>query len=185
MKCLISNWIDYKDGLYDQNYLPYKFKLICQGTKDGFSRSVFEQKCYNIKQTVSIIKIKNTGELVGGYNPVCWNIKEKSLNEVYYIKTYKSFIFKIDKDEIIISRVKDPGSAIFHSEQKIYETKDGIKFHEKTINFDDLRMYNGINNYPYCHYYSLSYENNLNLKNKNRNSHLIEDYEMYRIVKKN
>src|SRR6266511_3234673 len=112
MKCLISNWIDYKDGLYDQNYLPYKFKLIYQGTKDGFPRSVFEQKCYNIEETVTIIKIKETGELVGGYYPVCWNIKEKPLDEYYWIKTDKSFIFKIDGDEInnsILSRIKNPG----------------------------------------------------------------------------
>src|SRR6185369_1535872 len=92
MKCLISNWIDCKDGLYDKKNLPYEFKLICQGTKDGFSRSVFEQKCYNIEQTVAVMKINDTGELVGGYNPVCWNIKEKSLDEeYYYIKTDKSF----------------------------------------------------------------------------------------------
>src|SRR5205085_12453567 len=74
MKCLISSWIDDRNGLYDKNDVPYEFKLIYQGTKDEFSRSVFEQKCYNIKQTVVIIKIKETGELVGGYNPVCWNI---------------------------------------------------------------------------------------------------------------
>src|SRR6266511_1673119 len=112
MKCLISSWIDHKDGLYDQNYLPYKFKLIYQRTKDGFHRSVFEQRCYNIEETVTIIKIKETGELVGGYYPVCWNIKEKPLDEYYWIKTDKSFIFKIDGDEInnsILSRIKNPG----------------------------------------------------------------------------
>src|SRR5437660_1091108 len=95
-KCLISSWIDYKDDLYDENDLPYEFRLIFSGSQDGFSRSVFEQKCYNIEQTVAIIKIKDTGELVGGYNPVCWNIKEKSLDEKYHIRTDKSFIFKID-----------------------------------------------------------------------------------------
>jgi len=45
--------------------------LILQDTQD----SVFENKCYNIKQTVAIVRIK---ELIGGYNPVGWSIKEKS-----------------------------------------------------------------------------------------------------------
>ena len=31
-KCLISSWIDYKDGLCDKNALPYEFKLIYKGT---------------------------------------------------------------------------------------------------------------------------------------------------------
>src|SRR6185369_2547110 len=117
MKCLISSWIDYKDGLYDKDDLPYEFKLIYQGTKDGFTRSVFEKKCYNIEQTVTIIKIKDTGELVGGYNPVCWNIKEKPLNKWYWIETDKSFIFKIDKEQInnsILSRVLGPQWAMIH-----------------------------------------------------------------------
>src|SRR6266511_5867233 len=76
-KCLISSWIDYKYGLYDENDLPYEFRLIFSGSQDGFSRYVFENKCYDIKQSVVIIKIKETGELVGGYNPVCWNIRGK------------------------------------------------------------------------------------------------------------
>src|SRR6266511_2749626 len=127
MKCLISSWIDYKYGLYDKNNLPYDFELIYQGTKDGFSRSVFEQKCYNIEQTVAIIKIKDTGELVGGYNPVCWNIKEKSPDEDYWIETDKSFVFKIDKNQInnsILSRVRKPEHAIWHNKQKIDTTTD-------------------------------------------------------------
>src|SRR5207248_9697455 len=109
----ISSWI-----VYDQNNLPYDFELIYQGTNDGLSRSVFEQKCYNIEKTVTIIKIKETGELIGGYNPECWNIKGRSLDEQYWIRTKQSFIFKIDEDQIfnsILSRVKDPEHAICHN----------------------------------------------------------------------
>src|SRR5438874_8653121 len=154
MKCLISSWIDYKDGLYDQNYLPYKFKLIYQRTKDGFHRSVFEQRCYNIEQTVVIIKIKETGELVGGYNPVCWNVKEKSLDEQYQIETDESFIFKIE-DEInnsTLSRVEDPINAILHNEQKVNVAEDDINFHERLIDFYDLDVRNSTNNDTYCYY---------------------------------
>ena len=46
------------------------------------------------------MKLKETGELVGGYNPVCWNLKEMPSSESYWIKTDKSFILKIDKDQM-------------------------------------------------------------------------------------
>ena len=72
MKMLISNWIDEKnDGLDNLHNLPYNFELILCGSQEGFSRSIFEKKCFDIEQTVVIMKLKETGELVGGYNPVC------------------------------------------------------------------------------------------------------------------
>src|SRR5437588_8087616 len=100
MKYLISGWIDLKKYSYKEDELPYEFQLILQGTKDGFSRTIFEQKCYNIEQTLVVMKIKETEELVGGYNPVCWNKKEKSPNDYYPIETDKSFIFKIDENQL-------------------------------------------------------------------------------------
>src|SRR5205823_8201232 len=140
MKYLISNWIDdYNDGcLYRRNNLPYKFRLIFSGSQNGFSRSIFENKCYNIERTVVVMRIKETGELVGGYNPVCWNIKDKSLDEKYWIETDKCFIFKIDEDQMnksILSRVKNPGHAILHNEQKVNEAEDDVNFHERLIDF--------------------------------------------------
>jgi len=54
------------------------------------------------------MRLKETKGLVGGYNPLCWNIKEKSPDESYQIRTDKSFIFKIDENQInnsILSRV--------------------------------------------------------------------------------
>ena len=80
---MISSWIDETKDQYNLNNLPYGFKLILQGTQDGFSESTFEKKCYNIQRTVAVMKIKETGKIVGGYNPVCWNIKERSSDESY------------------------------------------------------------------------------------------------------
>ena len=156
MKYLISGWIDLKKYSYKEDELPYEFQLILQGTKDGFSRSIFEQKCYNIEQTLVVMKIKETGELVGGYNPVCWNKKEKSPNDSYWIETHKSFIFKIDENQLdnsIISRVKNPNYAIYHRRQNIdIFTHNCVKFHEVTINFHNLALCISINNEPYCDY---------------------------------
>src|SRR5437763_9427066 len=126
MKMLISNWIDEKnDGLDNLHNLPYNYELILRGSQEGFSKSIFEKKSFNIEQTVVIMKLKETGELVGGYNPVCWNLKEKSPDENYWIETDKSFIFKIDQNQIndsILSRVKDPKCAIAHSDRAFNNT---------------------------------------------------------------
>src|SRR5204862_1137619 len=112
MKMLISNWIDEKnDGLDNLYNLPYNYELILCGSQEGFSRSIFEKKCFNIKQTVVIVKLKETGELIGGYNPICWNLKEESPDEFCWVKTDKIFIFKVDQNQInnsTTSRVKVP-----------------------------------------------------------------------------
>src|SRR5947208_6003000 len=178
MKYLISGWIDLKKYSYKEDELPYEFQLILQGTKDGFSRTIFEQKCYNIEQTIVMMKIKETGVLVGGYNPVCWNIEGKSPNEHYWIETDKSFIFKIDENQIdnsILSRVGYPKSAIHHYGQDLNFTFDCVKFHEVVINLHNLALFISINNEPYCCYgYNNSYEINFNFRNDHKNVHLLE-----------
>ena len=66
------------------------------------------------------MKIKKTDELIGGYNPVCWNIREKPLNKEYCVTTDKSFIFKINENELnnsILNRVEDSRYAILHPHQ--------------------------------------------------------------------
>ena len=76
------------------------------------------------------MKLKETGELVGGYNPVCWNLKEKTPDESYDIETDKSFIFKIDQNQInnsTLSKVKEPECAIIHNSKTFKCTINYIK----------------------------------------------------------
>src|SRR2546429_161234 len=82
---------------------------------------------------------KETGKLVGGYNPVCWNLKEKSPDDPYWIGTDESFIFKIDEnrlDNSILSKVKKPKHAVFLYEQNFDFTWDSIEFHKVIISFN-------------------------------------------------
>src|SRR6266511_4612502 len=65
-KSLISNWINQEIKHYNINNIQYNFELIYFGSKDGYERFVFEEKCYDIEQTLVMMKIKETGELVGG-----------------------------------------------------------------------------------------------------------------------
>src|SRR5437762_2884141 len=78
---LILKWIN----MYSSNILTsmfskliykdttYKFKLLLRGSRDGFTPEKFHEVCDNQSNTVTIIKVKDNNEILGGYNPIAWN----------------------------------------------------------------------------------------------------------------
>ena len=60
------------------------------------------------------------------------------------------------------------------------------------MSFNALSIRNSVDNEPYCFYrhrgyydsYN-SYENNLNLTNQKKYAHFLEEYEVYKLAKKN
>ncbi|RIB27299.1 hypothetical protein C2G38_2062380, partial [Gigaspora rosea] len=68
----ISSWIDRCSTIYDVTEIPYEFKLLLKGSKDGFTGGIFHRICDNIPGTVIVIKINSTNEILGGYNPLIW-----------------------------------------------------------------------------------------------------------------
>ena len=135
------------------------------------------------------MKIKATGELVGGYNPASWNIKGKPLNEEYWITTDKSFIFKINENQLnnsILSRVKNPQYAIFHPSQTYNFIHNDINIIEVNFGFNiynngNLQLCRSINNESYCYYDDPSNEL-LNLRNDYSDYQLLEEYEIYKLI---
>src|SRR5205085_8969063 len=74
---IISRWIDKIDVnnkyTYTRElYLPYKFKLLLRGSRDGFTPNKIHNLCDNILHTVTFIKVKESEEVIGGYNPSIW-----------------------------------------------------------------------------------------------------------------
>ena len=74
---IISRWIDKVDikskyAYARELYLPYKFKLLLRGSRDGFTPNKFHTLYNNIPHTVTFIKVKETEEIIGGYNPLVW-----------------------------------------------------------------------------------------------------------------
>ncbi|PKC01297.1 hypothetical protein RhiirA5_426934, partial [Rhizophagus irregularis] len=63
--------------------------------------------------TITIVKVKDSTEILGGYNPIEWN------SDCCYRATKDSFIFSFrnsdDIESYILSRVKDEQRAIFNS----------------------------------------------------------------------
>ncbi|CAB5179785.1 unnamed protein product [Rhizophagus irregularis] len=74
---LISRWIDKIDikskyAYTRELYLPYEFKLLLRGSRDGFTPKKFHELCDNKLCTVTFIEVKETKEIIGGYNPSVW-----------------------------------------------------------------------------------------------------------------
>ncbi|GET01085.1 hypothetical protein GLOIN_2v147271 [Rhizophagus clarus] len=175
---LISRWVDKIDiksklAYARELYLPYKFKLLLRGSQDGFTPKKFHELCDNIPHTVTFIKIKETEEIIGGYNPLVWKSLDNEFGE-----TKDSFIFsfksKNNFDDQILSHVihQKMNRAIF------YHTKCGPTFSGDLfigVKDDDSKVYS--NNM--CT--KLHYEKEIRGTKEN---FLIEDYEVFQIIKK-
>jgi hypothetical protein len=177
---IISRWIDKLDNnskftYLRELYLPYEFKLLLRGSRDGFTPKKFHKLCDNKNNTVTFIKIKGTEEIVGGYNPLMWN----SNDAVDWIQTQYSFIFSFKSrsnfKSAILSNVVNIDKAI------CYNSHRGPFF-------GDLRIssYSGPYSSPgsdfnviYCSkkYYEKSIRD---IDGK----FSIEDYEVFQIIKK-
>jgi hypothetical protein len=108
---IISKWID-KLEITDKMKNLYDFKLILRGSRDGFSANKFHEICDNQSHTITIIKVKDRNEILGGYNPITWK------SNIRYNTTNDSFIFSFNNKEnnenCILSRVKDENFAVFN-----------------------------------------------------------------------
>ncbi|GET01565.1 BTB/POZ domain-containing protein [Rhizophagus clarus] len=114
---LISSWVDNKEQHYDCNKIPYEFQLLIRGSKDGFDSSIFHSRCDYRVGTVVLIKLKESQEILGGYNPCTWQRSYlddpwTNRSSLDYQNTTKSFIFSFNGKEDIgnhkLSRVNYP-----------------------------------------------------------------------------
>ncbi|EXX74591.1 hypothetical protein RirG_049680 [Rhizophagus irregularis DAOM 197198w] len=177
---MISRWIDNdiksKFAYVRELYLPYEFKLLLRGSRDGFTPKKFHELCDDKLCTVTFIKIKETEEIIGGYNPLKWKTSHDDYGE--WGETKDSFIFSFkNKDnfkESILSRVNDASYALF------YHNRFGPTFGESDI---DIRVLpeNNSKEYDYCLCQQESYEKEII---DTEGVFSIEDYEVFQILKR-
>ncbi|RHZ60985.1 hypothetical protein Glove_350g111 [Diversispora epigaea] len=152
----ISSWIDKKEAPYIE-YNPYDFKLLVRGSKDGFGVKTIYNICDKVSNTVIILKVKGTGEILGGYNPLEWNNNNNFFGQ--FQGTRDSFVFSLKTSNLkksILSRVKNSELAIYNYprnselhfgnvlclegnlkiEKKCYCSNDSI--YEKPIRFNEF-----------------------------------------------
>ncbi|RIB17215.1 hypothetical protein C2G38_1450578 [Gigaspora rosea] len=170
----ISSWIDRNTDLYSILNIPYEFKLLLRGSRDGFTSESFWNLCDKQENLVIVIKVKDTDEILGGYNPIGW---DKSKNG--YESSKDCFTFSLKNGNVqnsILSRVKGTNNAIAN------------KFYCGPIFLNCLYMYNSDRNYR-CHCYKyVTYEKLI----RDRSTYIdqisyfsVEEYEIFQIHKKN
>ncbi|PKC64944.1 hypothetical protein RhiirA1_536711 [Rhizophagus irregularis] len=170
---LISKWID-KLEITDELKNLYEFKLILRGSRDGFTPEKFHEFCDNQSNTISIIKLKDSNEILGGYNPIMWQFKIYNI----YSETKDSFIFSFNNNNMkdiknhILSRVKNKKYAI-----------DNNFIHGPSFGQEDLQIYGGSKrsfNDRTSHCKKISYEKQIR---KTEDHFSIEEYEIFQIYK--
>ncbi|CAG8544931.1 13577_t:CDS:2 [Acaulospora morrowiae] len=123
---LIASWIVKRKTPYPFRNIPLKFKLIYRASSEGFGIESFHRNCDNKGPTLVVIKVRNSGEIIGGYNPLEWRgVKEKfSLlldddDFDHQCETSNSFIFSLTNRAIpILSRVSSKKEAIIWCRSK-------------------------------------------------------------------
>ncbi|CAB4377915.1 unnamed protein product [Rhizophagus irregularis] len=70
---LFASWIDKKATGYNKNRIPYDFNLLYRSNRDGAGTDSFHRHCDNKGATIWVAKIKNSTQLIGGYNPLDWS----------------------------------------------------------------------------------------------------------------
>ncbi|EXX77791.1 uncharacterized protein OCT59_029139 [Rhizophagus irregularis] len=176
---LVSRWIDKVDikskfvHIRDF-YLPYKFKLLLRGSRDGFTPKKFHELCDNIPHTVTFIKIKGTEEVIGGYNPLIW----KSTKYIENGKTKDCFIFSFkNKDDFknpILSHIENMDYAL------VYRSTYGPAFSNDIAIV--VSTSNDSESYKHCQCQQKRYEKKIR---ESEDLFLIEEYEVFQILKRN
>ncbi|KAG9295685.1 hypothetical protein G9A89_003003 [Geosiphon pyriformis] len=86
----LDHWIQGKDeNTPFQSQLGNSFNLLLRGSRDGFTPADFHRLCDDKGATMSVIKVKETGQLIGGYNPQSWHSRDS------HIDGKGSFIFSL------------------------------------------------------------------------------------------
>ncbi|CAI2193018.1 14100_t:CDS:2, partial [Funneliformis geosporum] len=119
---LIANWIYEVSSSNGINFSSqedgplFEFKLLLRGSRDGFTPEEFHTRCDEKGPTVTILRVENTGEILGGYNPVNWH--SNILGN--YSPSNSSFIFslgdKVFNYEPNLSKITNASKAIYQSE---------------------------------------------------------------------
>nr|CAG8510427.1 13496_t:CDS:2 [Entrophospora candida] len=177
---LISNWIDNKHNhtqnnhnsnnnkLYTLKDFPYELKLLLRGTRDGFTPKIFHQKCDLKGPTITVLKIKGTNEILGGYNPLSW----KSPDNSEHSKTSDSFIFSLNKKNLNNSTIARPTDS-----EPIYNNSD----YGPCFQYDLCLDGNDFREECQCLCTQGCYDKHIR---KNKNYFSVEEYEVFQIIRK-
>ncbi|RIB07205.1 hypothetical protein C2G38_2114414 [Gigaspora rosea] len=90
----ISSWIDRRSPTYDITEIPYEFKLLLKGSRDGFDVKTFHKLCDNIPDLIVVIKVEYSNEILGGYNQSSWLRVNDQSNAIYYSQNHGPWFYE-------------------------------------------------------------------------------------------
>ncbi|GES77040.1 hypothetical protein GLOIN_2v1624336 [Rhizophagus clarus] len=162
---LISGWM-----INDPQMLShFEFRLLLRGTRDGFTAETFHKLCDNKGPTVTILRVKDTRELLGGYTPTNW---DASLEDFSY--SARSFIFSLGNDDlndVICSRVNDPNCACYNCEDS------GPSFGGAET---DLQLWGNFKEECFCRCVKTSYERKIR---ESEDYFSVDEYEVFQVIR--
>ncbi|CAI2176362.1 19829_t:CDS:1 [Funneliformis geosporum] len=169
---LLINWIN--ETTPGNTLNRFRLSLLLKGSANGFTANTFHGMCDNKGATLSIIKIRGSTEIIGGYNPASWN-QTLYLNEPLSIAK-ESFVFKLDSKDIRKSIVGRPvADAVYTIEN---HPNNGPCFYGalyiKGGNHGDFRRD------VQCYCDGTNYGVHLR---KTPNKFSVDDYEVYQVIK--
>ena len=62
-----------------------------RGSHNGFTADKFHKICDNYSSTVTIIKVKDSNEILGGYKPIMWR-SDYSVGAAHSFRNFKDYI---------------------------------------------------------------------------------------------
>jgi hypothetical protein len=112
---LILKWINKLEITDKLLTTSCKFKLLFRGSRDGLTTGKFHEFCDSQSHTVTIAKVKDSNEILGGYNPLEWKSDRPPGS---WVATKDSFIFSFKNndrtEDHILSRVMKEKKAILN-----------------------------------------------------------------------
>ncbi|CAB4400358.1 unnamed protein product [Rhizophagus irregularis] len=158
---LISTWIDRGKGkkfVFQFINIFLKFECVYRSSIDGFDKY---DNLYKYKRVVIVIKVRNSGEIIGVYNPFGWDI---SYSEYILFKLFRDclsryFIFSLTNKanpilsyhkEGALSKISNEGCILFGTSDLsingIYCTSEQHSFKKKIIDkvrfeIDELEVF--------------------------------------------
>ncbi|EXX68381.1 BTB/POZ protein [Rhizophagus irregularis DAOM 181602=DAOM 197198] len=69
---VLAKWIRRKDANERISKNKCNFNLIYRGSRDGFDLNTIRSKCNGQGACILVIKIRENGAIIGGYNPLGW-----------------------------------------------------------------------------------------------------------------
>jgi hypothetical protein len=167
---IFTSWID---NNADIKNIPYYFNLLYRASRDGNTAAEFHAKCDNKGATIAVAKIKDSEQIVGGYNPLFWDSSDS------YKSTNGSFIFSFtDRTNLQTAKVGYCNENQYSAYCYQYYGPSFGRGHD-IYSQNDIWY---INN-PYS-YFSIDI-NNINKNVRSGYINLkVEDYEVFQVIKR-